>query len=64
MKNMSVKKIIGIVVGVVVALAVVGIACCVLMRRRPSRSPWKHPVVGRSYPRRSAMRDCGMNTAM
>lgn len=32
MKNMSVKKIIGIVVGVVVALAVVGIAAVMLLR--------------------------------
>ena len=32
MKNMSVKKIIGIVVGAVVALAVVGIAAVMLLR--------------------------------
>ena len=31
MKNMSVKKIIGIVVGAVVALAVVGIAAVMLL---------------------------------
>lgn len=32
MKNMSVKKIIGIIVGVVVALAVVGVAAVMLLR--------------------------------